>query len=87
MTQITAVINVQSGLHARPASLFIKTASKFNSTIKVSKGEKEADGKRLLAILTLAVKQGESITISVDGEDEVKAAKALQDLIEMNFEV
>lgn len=86
MTKITAVINVPSGLHARPANLLIKKASQFKSTIKIIKGDKEADGKRLLSILTLGVRQGESITIVADGEDEKEAIKALQKMIAEDFE-
>ncbi|NLI90246.1 MAG: HPr family phosphocarrier protein [Epulopiscium sp.] len=86
MVEATATINVSSGLHARPANLFIKTASKYKSDIKVSKDGKEVDGKRLLAIMTLGVQQGESITIKAEGEDESEAVRALEDLIERDFE-
>ena len=86
MVETTATINVSSGLHARPANLFIKTASTFKSDIKVSKDGKEVDGKRLLAIMTLGVQQGESITIKAEGEDEEKAVRALENLIERDFE-
>lgn len=86
MTKITAVINVPSGLHARPANLLIKKASQFKSVIKIIKDDKEADGKRLLSVLTLGVRQGESITISADGEDEKEAIEALQKMIADDFE-
>ncbi len=86
MTKITATIQAAAGLHARPANLFIKTASQFKSTIRVSKEGKEVDGKRLLAIMTLGVRQGESITIIADGEDEKEAIAALQKLIADDFE-
>ena len=86
MTKITATINVASGLHARPANMFIKTASQFKSDIKVSKEGKEVDGKRLLAIMTLGVRQGESIEITADGEDEKEAIAALEAIIAKDFE-
>lgn len=86
MTKTTVVVNTASGLHARPANFFIKKASEFKSTIKVLKGEKEADGKRLLSVLTLGVKQGESIIITADGEDENKAIEALKNAVESDFE-
>lgn len=86
MTKVTVVVNTESGLHARPANFFIKKASKFKSAIKVSKGKKEADGKRLLSVLTLGVKQGESIIITADGEDENEAIKALKNAVESDFE-
>ncbi|HHX62963.1 MAG TPA: HPr family phosphocarrier protein [Epulopiscium sp.] len=86
MTKITATINVAAGLHARPANIFIKTASQFKSAIRVSKEGKEVDGKRLLAIMTLGVRQGESITITADGEDEKDAILALEEMIAKDFE-
>ena len=86
MTQTTVTINAESGLHARPANMFIKTASEFKSAIKVAKEGKEVDGKRLLAIMTLGVRQGESITITADGEDEKEAIAALEKLVENDFE-
>ncbi len=89
MTKTVVTINAEAGLHARPANIFIKTASQFKSTIKVSKegGEdKEVDGKRLLAIMTLGVKQGESIKIVADGEDEKEAIAALEKIVANDFE-
>lgn len=86
MTQATVTINAEAGLHARPANMFIKTASEFKSTIKVAKDGKEVDGKRLLAIMTLGVRQGESITITADGEDEKEAIAALEKLVEDDLE-
>lgn len=86
MTTLTVKINAPSGLHARPANAFIKTAAQFKSTITVSKDGKEVDGKRLLAIMTLGVRQGEEITIVAEGEDEKEAIAALQDIIEKDFE-
>lgn len=89
MTKIVVTINAEAGLHARPANIFIKTASQFKSTIKVSKEgnkDKEVDGKRLLAIMTLGVKQGESIEIVADGEDEKEAIAALETIVANDFE-
>ena len=86
MTKTTATINVASGLHARPANMFIKTAAQFKSTIKVSKDGKEVDGKRLLAIMTLGVRQGESVEITADGDDEKEAIAALEAIIAKDFE-
>lgn len=86
MTKITATINASSGLHARPANIFIKTAAKFESAIKVAKEDKEVDGKRLLSLMTLGVRQGEKITITADGPDEKEAIIALEEIIASNFE-
>lgn len=85
MTKITMVIHAESGLHARPANLFIKTAAKFESSVRISKGDKEVDGKRLLAVLTLGVIKGDKITITAEGEDEKEAIEALKKLCDNNF--
>ncbi len=73
------------GLHARPANVWVKEAARFKSTIKVIKGHKQVDGKRLLPLLTLGVKQGESMDIIVEGEDEKEAIEALRKVVESDF--
>ena len=88
MTKTIVTINVASGLHARPANKFIKTASQFKSTIKVAKTsnpDKEVDGKRLLGIMTLGVGQGESIAITAEGEDEKASISALEAIVARDF--
>lgn len=85
MTTIKVIVTAESGLHARPANLFVKTATKFASSIRVSKGDKEVDGKRLLALLTLGAKKGDSICIHADGIDEKEAIKKLKALFDTNF--
>lgn len=86
MKQVVVTVIAEVGLHARPASLFVKKAGEFSSAITVAKGEKEVDAKRLLAVMSLGVKQGESITITAEGDDEQEAIDALQQLVESNFE-
>jgi len=91
MKEIKAIVKNKVGLHARPAALFVQTAAKFKSDIKVScqdQSEKKlrtANAKSILSILTLGVFQGTEITIVVNGEDEEEAVKALQVLIGNNF--
>lgn len=72
------VITDEVGLHARPAGLFVKEASKFTAAITVSCHGKEADAKRILAVMGLGVKMGDSITLQIDGADEAQAAEALE---------
>lgn len=85
MTGMVVKVNNSAGLHARPASLFVKTASQFESSIRVSKDGKEADAKGLLAIMTLGVKKGDQIKITAEGIDEKEALQALKALFESNF--
>jgi phosphotransferase system HPr (HPr) family protein len=61
--------------------LFVKTAKQFDSEITVSKGEKEANAKSSLKVMTLAAKKGDEITIRAVGEDAEEAVESLVDLI------
>lgn len=63
MKQTTVTLKNPTGLHARPAALFVEKANQFESEIKVRKGDGIVDGKSILSILTLGVEQGQKITI------------------------
>jgi len=81
------VIN-EVGLHARPASVFVKKANEFSSKISVrnqTTGSDWVDGKSILSVLTLGVEQGHQIELMVEGEDEQDAFQALVDLVETDF--
>ena len=82
MKQITITVKEASGLHARPAGLIAKAAAAFASTISLEKDGKNADAKRLLGILSLGAKQGDTITITADGADEAEAVAAIQKIVE-----
>ena len=71
----------ETGLHARPASIFVKEASQFSSDIKVVKDGKEFNGKSIMGILSMGAGKGDILTIKAEGEDEEKAVKTLVDLI------
>ena len=85
MQEITLVVEHKSGLHARPAALFVQTAKRFKSQILVRKDEREANAKSITSLLLLGTNQGAVITIKANGEDEGAALKALQELVENNF--
>lgn len=74
-------IQNQSGLHARPATLWVQTASRFKSQVRLKKAAKEVDGKSLLSILTLGLSVGSVVEMTLDGEDEQEAAAALENLL------
>lgn len=73
------------GLHARPASLFAQTASKFSSEISIAYDGKTINAKSILGILSLGVGKNAQITIIAEGEDEEDAVEALKKLIGSNF--
>lgn len=86
MPQITVTIHHPAGLHARPAALFVQTAQRFASTVEVRLGERRANGKSILSILTLGANQGASVTISAEGDDAQQALASLKALVERDFE-
>ena len=80
----TTIVNA-TGLHARPASLFCKTASGFSSNVTVKKAGADGDGvsaKSMLALMTRGLSCGSKIIITADGDDEQEAVKALVQLVE-----
>ncbi len=85
MPEVNLTVQHPSGLHARPASVFVKTANQFKSDIRVAFGEKDVNAKSILSILTLGANQGANITIKAEGEDSDQALIALTELIESNF--
>lgn len=80
MKEFTYVITEAEGLHARPAGLLVKKAQTFSSVIHLSANGKEADAKRLFAVMKLGAKCGQEICIQAEGEDEKEAVLALQEL-------
>lgn len=82
MKQIVVTVQSETGLHARPAGLLVKKAGEFVSKITIEKDGKVVDAKRLLAILSLAAKQGDKIILTVEGSDEEKALGAIKEIIE-----
>lgn len=74
-----------TGLHARPASLFVGAASKFKSSITITKDTKQGNAKSILSVLSLAITNGSSVTISAEGEDAAEAVETLVNLIKSKF--
>jgi len=85
MPEQTVIVNHKVGLHARPAALFVQSASRFSSTITVTCEDRTANAKSILNVLTLGAGQGAEITITTEGEDAEEALAALIQLVEQNF--
>lgn len=75
------IIN-KTGLHARPASLFVKEANKYKSLITVCYKDKELNGKSVISVLSGGISKGAKLVLVIDGEDEVEAASKLTSLLE-----
>ena len=73
------------GLHARAAAQFVHLASRFRSTVKVTRGTQTMDGKSIMGILLLAAATGTVLLVSTDGEDEQAALDALCGFIADGF--
>jgi phosphotransferase system HPr (HPr) family protein len=87
MTSNEVTLQHEAGLHARPAALFVKAASRFTSTITVQAGSKQANAKSIIQVLALGARQGTTVTINAEGADEADAVAALTALVEGNFAV
>lgn len=72
------LIHDEYGIHARPAGQLVKLAGSFHSRILVQKAEKQVDAKRLLAVMGLCAKKGDSVAVTADGGDEAEAIQALK---------
>jgi phosphotransferase system HPr (HPr) family protein len=82
MVEQSVVIQNKSGLHARPASLLVKEASRFQCQLSLRKNDKEVDLKSILGLMSLAIMAGETVVIKAEGEDELQALTQLTSLIE-----
>lgn len=77
MIEFMHTVKDPNGMHARPAGLLVKEATRFSSEIMMYRGEKSASVKKLISLLTLSVKCGDTVRVSVIGEDEKEAADAI----------
>jgi phosphocarrier protein len=75
----------EAGLHARPASLLVKTASSFPNDIKIEFEGKLLDMKSIMAVMSLGVPQNGLIKIHVDGENAEEIIQELENILQMNF--
>jgi phosphocarrier protein len=86
LQEITVVIVNRAGLHARPASEFVKLAGKFSSEVRLEKDGFEVNGKSIMGVLMLAAERGTHLVIRAEGEDASEAMEALADLVRRGFE-
>jgi len=86
MEQFTYVIKDKDGIHARPAGLLVKQAKQYeNSKITLTKDGDSADLKKLFALMKLGIKQGEEVTVTIEGGDERQAAAVMLDFLQNNL--
>jgi phosphocarrier protein FPr len=87
-SQLRLTIRNRLGIHARPAALFVQVASQFTASIAVThlrRSSEAIDGKSIIQLMTLGVRQGDEIAIAARGIDSGNAVQALKELIQCNF--
>ncbi len=82
--EIKLIIKDPVGLHARPASVMVQEANKFESEVTISSGEKTGNLKSIMSVMALGVKTGEEITISAEGSDAETALESIKTALETN---
>jgi len=85
MLQNEFLIVNKLGLHARASALFVKTASRFSSDVKLAREGVEVNGKSIMGIMMLAASKGSRVVLSVNGSDENEALQSLGELITNGF--
>lgn len=73
------------GLHARASALFVKTASRFGSEVKLAREAVEVNGKSIMGIMMLAAAKGTIVRLTVEGADEAEAFQVMAALINDGF--
>lgn len=73
------------GIHARPAGMLVKTAKDLDSEITLTKGDKTAGASKLMMIMGLGVKKGDTVVVTIDGGDEEKSYDVMKDFFESNL--
>lgn len=82
MKTITHTIQDEMGLHARPVGQLVKFLKPFSSAVTITCGEKSCDMKKLIALMSLGIKCGETVEITVEGDDEADCAAQLEAFVQ-----
>lgn len=85
MRSFKYTIKDKLGIHARPAGMLAKTAKTLDSEITITKGDKSVGAAKLMALMGLGVKCGDTITVTISGGDEDASEKAIMDFLENNL--
>lgn len=85
MTEFTYVIKDEIGIHARPAGLLVKAAKQTGCKVVLECNGKSSDAAKLFGIMGMAVKCGDSVKVTIDGENEAEAKTALEQFFAENL--
>ncbi len=81
MLEKEIVVDLESGLHARPAAEFVKIASSFESEITLAKNGKSVNAKSIMGVMSLGVSKGDQVDLIVDGSDENEAITTIENFL------
>lgn len=85
MQSFTYTITEPVGIHARPAGLLVKEIKNYQSTVTVTKGDKSVNALKLMALMGMGIKCGDTVTVTVESSDEDTTAPALKQFFETNL--
>ncbi|MEF2878635.1 MAG: HPr family phosphocarrier protein [Blautia sp.] len=85
MKKFEYVITDEVGIHARPAGVLVKEAKKYESKIMVSANGKSAEATKLMAVMSLGVKCGQTVEVEITGSDEETAYENMKAFFEANL--
>ena len=85
MKEFKYVITDAQGIHTRPASELVKELKGVTSVVKLTKEGKTVEAKKLMAVMSLGIKCGQEVTVTVEGEDEDAVAEKLENFFKTNL--
>ena len=85
MKEFTYVITDEIGIHARPAGMLVKEAKAFTSKVTLEANGKTADATKLMAVMSLGVKNGAEVVIKAEGDDEDAAIAKMEEFMKENL--
>lgn len=85
MIEQSVKVNLEVGLHARPAAIFVQKTNRFLSDIHLEKEGRKIDAKSIIGVMSLGVAHGEIVKLIINGEDEEEAMKELRRFLESNL--
>lgn len=85
MKSFSYKVKDELGIHARPAGMLVKEAKNFQSKVTLEKDGKSVDASRLMAVMGMGVKKDQTVTVTVEGDDEDAACAAIKAFFETNL--
>ena len=85
MKEFTYTVKDRVGIHARPAGLLVKLVKDFKSEVYIEKEERRIKADRLIAVMNMGIKQGDTVTVSIEGTDEEEAYIAIYSFFSENL--